>query len=203
MTVRRERRDAVEHRRLILQTAQSLFDEHGVQSVSMHQIAKTAGIGQATLYRRYAHKGDLCNELLTDYSNRLLEKISAFLQANARLAPADRLGGIIGLWIEALEEKAEMIATMEARVNCDPRGNFFHTEMYITLRDQISGLLGEMLGKRTPGGTIDTTLTSHALICSMAPPGYFHLKQEMGYTVEQIKQGYIQMCHLAVQAAES
>lgn len=199
MTVRRERRDAVEHRRLILQTAQSLFEEHGVQSVSMHQIAKTAGIGQATLYRRYAHKGDLCSELLTDYSNRMLEKISEYLRANAHLPAADRLGGIIGHWIDALEEKAEMIATMEARVNCDPRGNFFHTEMYMTLRGQISGLLGEMIGTAGSTGTVDTTLTAHALICSMAPPGYFHLKQEMGYDVEQIKQGYVQMCRLAVQ----
>lgn len=197
MNVRRERRDAVEHRRLILQTAQHLFEQHGVQSVSMHQIAKTAGIGQATLYRRYAHKGDLCGELLTDYSLSLIESISNYVRTNAALPPVERLGGVIDIWIDALEEKADMIATMEARSDCDPRGNFFHTDMYMTMRDLISGLLGEMLAEYDLPRPVDKTLTAHALICSMLPPGYYHLKQEMGYSIEQIKQGYLEMCRLA------
>ncbi|MFC5528780.1 TetR/AcrR family transcriptional regulator [Cohnella yongneupensis] len=199
MSVRRERKDAIEHRRLILQTAQSLFDEHGVHSVSMHQIAKTAGIGQATLYRRYAHKGDLCAELMEDYCQQLIENITAYLQINVKLSPAERLGGIISAWIDALEEKSEMIVTMEARMDCDdPRGNFFHSDMYLTIRSQIAELLSEMIGPNPPT-PIDTTLTAHALICSMAPPGYFHLKHEMAYTREQIKQSYLHMCQLTAQ----
>lgn len=198
MSNRRERKDAVEHRRLILQTAQSLFDEHGVHSVSMHQIAKTAGVGQATLYRRYAHKGDLCTELMQDYCNQLIEEISAYLRDNANLAPAERLGGLMSRWIDAIEEKAELIVTMESRAKCDdPRGNFFHTDLYATIRDQIAGLFSEMVGPQADS-LIDTKLTAHALICSMAPQGYFHLKNEMGYTSEQIKQGYFQMCKLSV-----
>lgn len=196
MSQRRERKDAVEHRKLILQTAQSLFDEHGVNSVSMHQIAKTAGVGQATLYRRYAHKGDLCSELLMDYSQRLCEHIETYLRDHAAIPPEDRLGGLVDRFIDALEEKADMIATMDARMDCEPRGNFFHTSMYLFLRDSIAGLLSEMLGDSAPQ-SFDPTLTAHALICSMSPPGFFHLKQEMGYTVEQIKQGYMQMCRLA------
>lgn len=198
MSGRRERKDAIEHRRLILQTAQSLFNEHGVHRVSMHQIAKTAGIGQATLYRRYAHKGDLCTDLLQDYSNRLIDQISAYLSENPHLDPAERLGGLISLWIDAIEEKAELIVTMESKIKCDdPRGNFFHSPMYMTLREQISGLLAEMIGSEAPT-LIDTKLAAHALICSMTPVGYFHLKLEFGYTSVQIKQGYLQMCKLSI-----
>lgn len=198
MSGRRERKDAIEHRRLILQTAQSLFNEHGVQSVSMHQIAKTAGVGQATLYRRYAHKGDLCTELLQDYSQQLIEQITAYLRDHTHLVPVERLGGLLSRWIDAIEEKAELIVTMESKMNCDdPRGNFFHTPMYQTLRELIAGLLAEMIGPDVTN-LIDTKLTAHALICSMSPAGYFHLKHEFGYTPEQIKQGYLRMCQLSV-----
>jgi hypothetical protein len=34
--------------------ARELFIKNGVYNVNMHQIAKTAGVGQASLYRRYS-----------------------------------------------------------------------------------------------------------------------------------------------------
>jgi len=43
---RKERRDYQENQRIILQCAQELFDVHGVDNVSMRQIAQLAGIGQ-------------------------------------------------------------------------------------------------------------------------------------------------------------
>jgi len=196
MSGRRERKDAIEHRRLILQTAQSLFNEHGVHSVSMHQIAKTAGVGQATLYRRFAHKGDLCNELLLDFSQNLTERFRTYLEDNAQLKPEERLSGLISISIDAIEEKADLILAMESNIRCeDPRGNMFHSVIYRTLRDQISGLLTEILGPE-PGRT-DTTLMAHAIICSLDPQGFIHLKHEMGYTSEQIKQCYDQMFRLS------
>jgi len=196
MKVRRERKDAQEHRRLILQTAQTLFNEHGVHTVSMHQIAKTAGIGQATLYRKYAHKGDLCIDLIQDYSKELMNRIDGYLTNNEQLPPEERLSGILSIWIDAIEEKFELIVTMEARINCeDPRGNFFHTPMYLFLRDKMSALLAAMIGGKS---SVDPELMAHAIICSMAPSGYFHIKQEKSYTKEQIKLAYMKMCQLTV-----
>ncbi len=63
-TTRRERRDAAEHRRRILEAARALFATQGVDTTSMYEIARSAGVGQGTLYRRYAHKGELCGALL-------------------------------------------------------------------------------------------------------------------------------------------
>lgn len=196
MTARRERKDAAEHRRLILETAETLFNEHGVHTVSMHQIAKTAGVGQATLYRRYAHKGDLCIDLIQDYSEQLMNQITGYLANHKESPPSDRLAGILDHWIDAIEEKSELIVTMEANTNCeDPRRNFFHSPMYRFFRDKLSELVAEMLGPE-PAAPIDPDITAHGIICAMAPVGYFQIKQEKGYSKDQMKEQYREICRL-------
>src|SRR5436309_15903750 len=80
---RHERRDAAEHRQRILEVARRLFAEHGVEAVSMHQIARDAKIGQGTLYRRYAHKDELCMDLLQERQERFVDEITVLLMATA------------------------------------------------------------------------------------------------------------------------
>lgn len=197
MSIRRERKDALENRQLILQTAHNLFIEHGVQPVSMHQIAKTAGIGQATLYRRYAHKGDLCLDMLQQYSHQLMDEVSAYLEEHRTDSAVERLGAIVDHWIDAIEEKAELIIAMESKMNCeDHRGNFFHSPMYRFFRDKMSELLEEIIDMESKH-PVDPDLVAHAIICSMSPIGYFHMKQEKGYTVDQIKQHFRRMCQFS------
>ena len=141
MSTRHERKDAMENRQLILQTAHQLFDIHGVQSVSMHQIAKTAGIGQATLYRKYAHKGDLCFDMLDHYAKQFIEQIAQFLDQHQGDDPLRRLSGLMDFWIDAIEEKADLIAELASHMNLnceDSRGNFFASPMYSFIRNKLS-----------------------------------------------------------------
>ncbi len=54
------RKDAKENRQRIEEIAQKLFDEEGVENISMNRIAKELGIGMGTLYRHFKDKSDLC-----------------------------------------------------------------------------------------------------------------------------------------------
>jgi len=106
---RAERRDAAENRRRILSAAQRLFDRHGVEQVSMNQIAAEAGIGPGTLYRRYRNKSELCLDLNKDNLVRLFEELETYLTQH-RSRPADeRLKGTLDRFIAFREKKAQLL----------------------------------------------------------------------------------------------
>ena len=76
---RPSRADAVRNRELLLETASRLFEEQGVEAVSMTQLAQAAGVGKGTLYRHFNNKTDVCYALLDqeqrDLQSRTLERL--------------------------------------------------------------------------------------------------------------------------------
>ncbi|HEY9856822.1 MAG TPA: TetR/AcrR family transcriptional regulator [Stenomitos sp.] len=61
-----ERADAAENRRRILAAARELVREQGACAVSMDDVARKAGVGKGTLYRRFADKATLMVALLDE-----------------------------------------------------------------------------------------------------------------------------------------
>ncbi len=149
---RHERRDAAEHRQRILEVARHLFAEQGVEAVSMHQIARAAGIGQGTLYRRYANKGELCMDLLLEHYERFAEEIAALL-AKASTSPAlERLESVLAKLVLFLEEQGTMggpVAGTERRDGpCNESDLSRHipyqrSPWYLWLHELFAGLLTE------------------------------------------------------------
>ncbi|MCX4097046.1 TetR/AcrR family transcriptional regulator [Nocardia sp. alder85J] len=61
---RRLRADAVRNQQRILAAARHLFAERGLE-VTLDDVAEAANVGIGTVYRRYANKHELINEVLT------------------------------------------------------------------------------------------------------------------------------------------
>jgi AcrR family transcriptional regulator len=76
-----ERSDAARNRRLILRTARKLFEARDVTCVTMEEIARASGVGKGTLYRRFPHKGYLCQALLDEPTRHLQEQTLEILRA--------------------------------------------------------------------------------------------------------------------------
>lgn len=109
------RADAVRNRRLLLDTAERLFKQQGIEAVTMSTIAKEAGVGKGTLYRNFTDKAELCVALLDSEMRELqqqtlehintcdavdglhwfLEKAATFVVKHGKLLQeAANLGGI-------------------------------------------------------------------------------------------------------------
>jgi AcrR family transcriptional regulator len=66
------RRDAAHNRLRLLQAAAQVFAEHGLDA-GVEEVARVAGVGMGTLYRRFPTKQALIDELIGDLRLRLLE----------------------------------------------------------------------------------------------------------------------------------
>jgi AcrR family transcriptional regulator len=195
--VRAERRDAAEHRQRILEVARSLFARRGVDDVSMHQIAMAAGIGQGTLYRRYAHKGELCMDLLREGHERFVEEIAAFFATTTTSPALQRLDGVLTHLVSFLEEQGALlgpIAVTNLRdALCDEgdkfRSHSYQSEpLYLWLHELLASLLAEAVG-RGELGSIDVTYTADAMLATLHPMCYRFQRQERGFSPERILQG--------------
>jgi AcrR family transcriptional regulator len=97
----KERADAARNRAAILDAAARLFAEHGVEAVSMDQVAAAAGVGKGTLFRRFGDKAGLASALL-DARERVLQE--AVLSGPPPLGPgapdAERLAAFADAYLD-------------------------------------------------------------------------------------------------------
>lgn len=78
------RRDAAENRARLMEAAERVFAERGT-GASLEDVARAAGVGPATLYRRFGTKDSLVREVLEVFFGRLIE-----LAHRAHAEPAQR-----------------------------------------------------------------------------------------------------------------
>ncbi len=86
------RADAERNRQRLLETAQTLFRERGLE-VSVTDIAQAAGVGRATLFRNFASKEDLIAAIVAEHMHE------AAVRGQERLAmpdPTDALFDFLG-----------------------------------------------------------------------------------------------------------
>jgi AcrR family transcriptional regulator len=182
---RPERKDAAENRQRILDAALRLFEEHGVEPVSMNQIAAEAQIGAGTLYRRYRNKNELCMDLIRDPVDQLSRDIKAYLQDNNSSPPSERLRGLLTLFLQFKEIHAGLIAGVEHSSAALGAHSRTSTSLYEEFHQLLVQLFEEMSLEARQAGP-DSVFRADMLMIALSSDSYLFQRNVRGNSQESI-----------------
>ncbi|WP_069165925.1 TetR/AcrR family transcriptional regulator [Nocardia altamirensis] len=102
-----ERADAARNRAKVLAAAVELFAARDPRTVTMDDIAKAAGVGRGTLYRRYPDTNSIAVALLDEHERALQEQlIGGEPPLGPGAPPAERLAAFYAAMVELLDAHA-------------------------------------------------------------------------------------------------
>jgi AcrR family transcriptional regulator len=186
---RQERRDARENRDRLLGAAKQLFAAQGIDATSMYEVARAAGVGQGTLYRHFADKGEICHALIKEDLAAFMERVGALIGGDgAGGAPLARLDLLIAEKIRLTESHLPLFAAMEDAATGSRRTKSFRGPFHAWLRVRIIALLDEAVAEGQLAA-LDAEFAADVILVAMAPPLYSHQRQELGYGSERIMAG--------------
>lgn len=109
-----ERADAARNRGRVLAAAQELFAARGVAAVTMDDIARQAGVGKGTLYRRFGDKGGLAVALLDAREQELqTQLLSGPPPLGPGASPRARLAAFVQSYIMLAAEQLDLLLMSE------------------------------------------------------------------------------------------
>lgn len=175
-----ERADAASNRQRILCAAAKLFAERGAEHVSMQDVAREAGVGMGTMYRRFGDREGLTHALLSESSRRFQEEI---VRGAAPLGPGapprERLHAFGRRYLEILDEHAETLAAARATPALGGPDEAYRMHLAIVLRDAA------------PAG-VDVDYAVVALMAAFDPRLHLHLRQGLGWPLTRVQDGWCQ-----------
>lgn len=147
-----ERADAARNRARVLAAAAELFAARDPRAVTMDDIAKAAGVGRATVYRRYPDTWSIAVALLDEHERALQERL---LRGDPPLGPgappASRLAAFYAAMVELLDAHADLVLGTEAG------GARFATGAYGFWSAHVRALLNDA-GVADPDAMVDVLL---------------------------------------------
>jgi AcrR family transcriptional regulator len=173
----------------ILLASHELFAEKGIESVNMHAIAKRAGIGQGSLYRRFSDKGEICSALLNDSTERFLSAMEQeLLNPECGEAPLVHLQSCISRVVDLIEQYAELLQMMKSEFTGKKQLTQFEHPFF----RRLNAIMAELLTRAKDSGDlidIDPQFGATALIAVISPDLYLYQQKVHGSTKEEIIRG--------------
>lgn len=187
-----ERRDAAAHRRRVLAAARTLFAQQGIERVSMHQIAQAAGVGQGTLYRRYAHKGLLCTAILSEDIHLFQRQVQTTLEeVGERVSALARLQTLLDQLLQFTEANAPLLSAIADGPGSERGQSQYQSPLYQWLR-QVVLLLLQRAVERQEISAGDLDYRADLVLLPLSIDFYRYQRQRPGFTVTRIAAGLSQ-----------
>ena len=183
-----ERSDAARNRRVILRTARALFEERGVTCVTMEEIARASGVGKGTLYRRFPHKGFLCQALLDEPTRRLQEQTLEILREPGTSA-LEKLEAFLDWLVAFTAENLDLLyGGIEPLCGADRLERFSHPA-YDWRRSTILGLLRAAVNEGDVDGALDLEYLATALLAPLDVDLFYYQHRVQGLPTWRISGG--------------
>ena len=174
-----ERADARRNRLKILDAAERLFAANGIANVSMDAVAKAAGVGKGTLFRRFGDRAGLAVALLDERERELQERI---LHGPAPLGPSasprNRLLAFLAAYADFLEAHGDVVLESETAV----AGARYRVGVYHFWHRHVTVLLEQA------APDVDAEYQAHALLAPLAADLY-HALRRADFPAKRIKDG--------------
>lgn len=191
---REERRDALENRQHLLQTARSLFAEKGVEAVTMTDIAKAASVGQGTLYRHFKHKGELCEALMEANMQQFQEQAEANFGIDETVVSQKQL---LILFLSHLahfvESNTAFLQVTYSSEQAQEESSFYLCLEYQWPQGKVKQWLQGAVTNGECRADLDVEYMTDALLAPLQIDLYLYHRRTLGLSIERIIAGLQQL----------
>ena len=173
-----ERVDAARNRERILTVAAELIECRGIDHVSMQDVAREAGVGAGTVYRRFGDRAGLALALLDADTAEFQDELLRGAPPLGPGAPAlERLKAFGRRYLEMLDQHAALVVAAEPP-NPDGRWPYslYLTHLAVLLREACPGLEPEH--------------TARVLLSGFNPRAHLELR-ESGWPLERLQRSWV------------
>lgn len=173
-----ERADAASNRRRILAAASELFAQRGAAAVSMQDVARAAGVGMGTMYRRFGDRVGLTFALLDERHRAFQEEM---LHGEPPLGPGapprERLHAFGRRRLAMLDEEADtLVSANAASASFKGPDRAYHFHLVVLLR--------------AAAPTIDAEFAANSLMMMLDPHLHVHLRNGRDWPLARIQDGW-------------
>jgi len=172
-----ERADAARNRRLLLDAAQHLVREHGVDSLTMDELTRRAGVGKGTVFRRFGSRSGLLRALL-DHSEHEFQQNFMFgpPPLGPGAPPLDRLVAFGRARLLDIEVEGELYRAAEI----GEASGYFHSPAYHLQHRHVVLML------REAGSPGDHELIAGGLLSMLGAPLVMYQLHVLGRSRDRI-----------------
>ncbi|TMR06560.1 TetR/AcrR family transcriptional regulator [Actinomadura soli] len=175
-----ERADAALNRRRIIRAAAEMIATRGPEAVSMDEVARAAGVGVGTVYRRFGDRARLVYAVIDE---RERDFQAAFIQGPPPLGPGADPSDRLRAFLHALADRTEAQADLLLMAESGPSDARFRDGSYGLYHRHLALLLSEI----RPAA--DTAYLADALLAPFAANLFLYQRRTRGMPLARIKTG--------------
>ncbi|GGA36220.1 TetR/AcrR family transcriptional regulator [Paenibacillus physcomitrellae] len=202
-----------EYKKRILGVVKDMLHKGTFEEATMSQIAKLADIGQGSLYRRYANKGEISSELLRRSSEALLARLEEgpskeeLARSKGGQVPVDsvdsaglladypsvyRLKWTLENIVNFIDEQTELLYVIKAEFMGKHQLTQFEHPFFERLNVLITALLTEA-ARRGEMKAVSPSLAANAIIAVVSPDVYMYQRKHYATTKEEFCEGVFRL----------